>query len=485
MNSSTVTTPSCASSSNSILCSPMSKCTCSHATAPMTDSASEIWLALLIACSRGSLRLPQLPAYSLLTHEQLIDLTWKDSIVPLLLSRYPEPHTRRARPRPRLRLRRLRHSGHRLLSLRRPIVLESHALRALRRLCRQSLSQCAERRRARLRRRRALPLHRRLRRPRRCHQPRRARSSFRSSKSEYGRIVNYAEGEHQHVQTEFAFDIDEIAHHRMAPFSFLRHIGLKVPRSSQLALAYYQTYGLSEDFSWQAPSLSTFANIASPYTPSFRASPTPSRCCIVSHEPPEPDTPEAAELDERSRSCRRRTTTGINTAVNAGIGTYPRRFIFILPKVGAAQDRRRSKGPTEEPKPTTCTASLCRCTSCAACSRVSRRRSRPDHSGDAHASPPPASCSQPPLRSRHSPAIRRPASSAAQSRSRYRPRGAARRLSSDRFHLCRLLHQHRAAAHAAHPSRHQGRHPDLLLRTQPPITTKNDPDNAGPRCRPI
>ena len=28
-------------------------------------------------------------AYSLLTHEQLIDLTWKDSIVPLLLRRYP------------------------------------------------------------------------------------------------------------------------------------------------------------------------------------------------------------------------------------------------------------------------------------------------------------------------------------------------------------------------------------------------------------
>ena len=28
-------------------------------------------------------------AYSLLTHEQLIDLTWQSSIVPLLLSRYP------------------------------------------------------------------------------------------------------------------------------------------------------------------------------------------------------------------------------------------------------------------------------------------------------------------------------------------------------------------------------------------------------------
>ena len=33
---------------------------------------------------------PQLAgAYSLLSHEQLIDLTWQDSIVPLLLSRYP------------------------------------------------------------------------------------------------------------------------------------------------------------------------------------------------------------------------------------------------------------------------------------------------------------------------------------------------------------------------------------------------------------
>ena len=32
---------------------------------------------------------PLARAYSLLTHEQLIDLTWQDSIVPFLLSRYP------------------------------------------------------------------------------------------------------------------------------------------------------------------------------------------------------------------------------------------------------------------------------------------------------------------------------------------------------------------------------------------------------------
>jgi len=39
--------------------------------------------AVLLTCSAPA------QAYSLLTHEQLIDLTWKQSIVPLLLSRYP------------------------------------------------------------------------------------------------------------------------------------------------------------------------------------------------------------------------------------------------------------------------------------------------------------------------------------------------------------------------------------------------------------
>ena len=47
-----------------------------------------IWLALVVALAMPWAR--RADAYSLLTHEQLIDLTWKDSIVPLLLSRYPE-----------------------------------------------------------------------------------------------------------------------------------------------------------------------------------------------------------------------------------------------------------------------------------------------------------------------------------------------------------------------------------------------------------
>src|ERR1700685_825801 len=42
-----------------------------------------VLLLLVLNCQRHA------AAYSLLTHEMLIDLTWQDSIVPLLLSRYP------------------------------------------------------------------------------------------------------------------------------------------------------------------------------------------------------------------------------------------------------------------------------------------------------------------------------------------------------------------------------------------------------------
>ena len=45
--------------------------------------ASALLLCLLLVCRPAG-------AYSLLTHEQLIDLTWQSSIAPLLRSRYPK-----------------------------------------------------------------------------------------------------------------------------------------------------------------------------------------------------------------------------------------------------------------------------------------------------------------------------------------------------------------------------------------------------------
>jgi hypothetical protein len=67
---------------------------------------------------------------------------------------------------------------------------------------------------------------------------------FPSLARKYGPDVTYEENEHAHVRTEFAFDVDQIAHRRFAPLAYLRHVGLQVPQAL-LARAFFETYGLN------------------------------------------------------------------------------------------------------------------------------------------------------------------------------------------------------------------------------------------------
>jgi len=55
--------------------------------------------------------------------------------------------------------------------------------------------------------------------------------------------INYEQNPHAHVRTEFAFDINEISKHRFAPLKYLDHVGLKVS-TDLLARSFYETYGL-------------------------------------------------------------------------------------------------------------------------------------------------------------------------------------------------------------------------------------------------
>lgn len=184
--------------------------------------------------------------YSLLTHEQLIDLTWQQSIVPLLLSRYPTltpaqlEHARAYAyggcviqdigyyPFGDAFFSNLTHyvrSGDFVVNLFRNAGNADElafAVGALSHYIGDTVGHPQATNRA-------VP------------------TEFPKLRARFGDSVNYAEGEHQHVQTEFAFDINEIAHHRLAPVLYLRHVGLEVP-TRQLALAFYQTYGLREDF---------------------------------------------------------------------------------------------------------------------------------------------------------------------------------------------------------------------------------------------
>ena len=67
--------------------------------------------------------------------------------------------------------------------------------------------------------------------------------AFPALKAKYGPNVNYAEGPRQHVRAEFAFDINDIAQGRIAPERFLNRIGFAVP-VPLLTKAFYETYGL-------------------------------------------------------------------------------------------------------------------------------------------------------------------------------------------------------------------------------------------------
>jgi hypothetical protein len=59
----------------------------------------------------------------------------------------------------------------------------------------------------------------------------------------YGKMVTYEDSPHAHVRTEFGFDIEQISKHRFASHAYLDHIGLRVPRRL-LDRAFFETYGL-------------------------------------------------------------------------------------------------------------------------------------------------------------------------------------------------------------------------------------------------
>jgi len=286
----------------------------------------------------------QAHAYSLLTHEQLIDLTWKDSIVPLLLSRYPNltpAQLQEARayayggcviqdigyyPFGDTTYSNLTHyvrSGDFVVNLFRNATNADElafAVGALSHYIGDSVGHSS-----------AVNLA--------------VGVEFPKLRAKYGPEVNYAEGEHQHVQTEFAFDINEIAHHRMAPVHFLRHIGLQVPLK-QLALAFYQTYGLQEDFTGKRGrriNVSAYRFAVRDFIPRIAYAVT---LLHRSHEPADPDTPDAHQIEAESAQV---ATDNDWQAYRrkAGIGTYTLAgLLFVLPKFGPLK-MVAVKGPTQ------------------------------------------------------------------------------------------------------------------------------------------
>ncbi len=135
------------------------------------------------------------------------------------------------------------------------------------------------------------------------------------------------------MQTEFAFDINEIAHRRFAPAHYLRHVGLNVP-TQQLASAFYETYGLSEDFSKAKSSrinVSGFRFAVRSFIPRVAYAVT---LLHRSHMPADTAGPELQKLEsEVARVAAENHWDQYRQ--KAGIGTYSLAgFIYIVPKIG-------------------------------------------------------------------------------------------------------------------------------------------------------
>lgn len=282
-------------------------------------------------------------AYSLLTHEQLIDLTWRDSIVPLLLSRYPnltQADLDRARAyayggcviqdigyypfgdRSFSNLTHYVRSGDFVVNLFRNARNANELAFAAGALSHYIGDTIGHSEATNL----AVPIE------------------FPKLHDRYGPVVSYAEGKHQHVQTEFAFDINEIAHQRTAPLRYLRHIGLKVP-TRQVGLAFYQTYGLT-DFAGHRShrfKVRAYRWAVRTFIPRIAYSVT----VLHRHdEPAEPNTPDSIEIEKEAAA------TALLDHWDAYRGKKPRfetyllaGLLYILPKIGPLS-MIALKGPT-------------------------------------------------------------------------------------------------------------------------------------------
>jgi hypothetical protein len=168
---------------------------------------------------------------------------------------------------------------------------------------------------------------------------------FPKLEKKYGPSVNYAENPHAHVQTEFAFDINQLSKKRFAPSAYLKHVGLEVPMPL-LRKAFFETYGLRlpDIIGSKETSIRIYRYGVRRFLPNI------ARAETVLHKSSFPaDTPSSdldtlrADLVQASADNdweKYRKNPGIGSHLYAG-------FIFILPKVGTLK-MLAIKGPTPQ-----------------------------------------------------------------------------------------------------------------------------------------
>lgn len=173
--------------------------------------------------------------------------------------------------------------------------------------------------------------------------------TFPSLAKKYGPDVTYVESPHGHVRTEFAYDVDQLAHRRFAPSAYLRYIGLGVPRRL-LEQAFFETYGLSlhEVLGDERPAIRSYRFAVRSLLPRFAYA----EVLIHGKSFPEDDPQDPEFLDFQKRLNQADFQKVWNPyRKRAGFETHlVALLIRIVPKVGAASDLA-IRGPNQQTEP--------------------------------------------------------------------------------------------------------------------------------------
>jgi hypothetical protein len=274
-------------------------------------------------------------AYSVLTHEELIDLAWNDSIRPLLLAKFPKSTEAELvvahsfayggsavqdmgyYPFGKLFFSELTHyvrSGDfvaRLLSDARTLNEYAFAIGALSHYLGDSIGHSE------------------------AVNPATA-LAFPKLKDKYGDSVTYGESPHSHIRTEFAFDVKELSDRAFAPAAYLERVGFRVPRKF-LRDVFIATYGIdiAEVLGKARPDLKSYRTSVRTFIPAF------AEAEVVLHKKqflPPPDTKAYHIFAERVAHTNyerhwRHTYKG--PGFKAHLLAI---LVFIVPKIGAASD---------------------------------------------------------------------------------------------------------------------------------------------------
>jgi hypothetical protein len=288
---------------------------------------------LLLAASWNA---PNSAAYSVLTHEELIDLAWNESIRPLLLSRFPS-----ATEAQLLEAHAYAYGGSAIQDMgyypfgkqffsdlthyartgdfiaclfRNAKTIDEYAfaMGALSHYLGDSIGHSE------------------------AINPATA-VEFPKLKRKFGPSVTYDQSPHGHIRTEFAFDVEELSAEAFAPPAYLRFIGLEVPRKF-LERAFLETYGfdIHEVLGRRAsPALRSYRTSVRSFIPAF------ANAEVVLHKhqfPPHPDDETYrifAERVARTNYERRWKRAFKGPGFRAHLLAI---LVFVIPKIGAASD---------------------------------------------------------------------------------------------------------------------------------------------------